>query len=121
MLFYKEQKIRRFGATKFIRGHSTSSVEEKTLPMDVQTSDNTSVTDENGTRTVQHLKTFSKVKMIPADQHKGVQGDMLYFQEKWFRCDSCKLSENTMLKHYTSTWTEVPESAPEQEEYSDNQ
>lgn len=116
MMFYRPYRIRRFGATKFVRGHSTSSMEEYMFPMDVQTSDNTSSTDESGTRTVQHLKSFSKEKMIPADQKKNIQGDLLYFQDKWFRCDSCKLSDNTMLRHYTSTWTEVPESVPDDDE-----
>ena len=109
MLFRKEYAIRRFEPTKFVRGHSSSSYADKPFLADVQTLENVSVTDENGTRTVQRVKTFSSEKIQTADQANGIHADWLWFQEKWFQADSCRLSENTLLKHYTSEFTEISE------------
>lgn len=107
MLFYKKYVLRRFQPTVYIGGHSTSSYTNKALQADVQTLQNASTTAESGADGKQRIKVFSKEKIQLADSEKGVRADWLYFQEKWFEAVSCRLSENTLLKHYTSEFEEI--------------
>lgn len=107
MLFYKEYVIRRFQPSVYVKGHSTSEYEEKTLQADVQTLQNTSTTSESGAESRQRLKVFSKMKIQIADKRNGIRADWLYFQGRWFEAVSCRLSENTLLKHYTSEFEEI--------------
>lgn len=106
-LFYKPYILRRFEPSVYVGGHSTSKYKDKTLPADVQTLQNTSTTSDSGAKSQQRLKVFSKDKIQIADDEKGIRADWLYFQEKWFEAVSCKLSENTLLKHYTSEFKEI--------------
>lgn len=107
MLFYKEYVLRRFQPSVYTQGHSTSTFAEKTVQADVQTLQNTSTTSDSGAESKQRLKVFSKEKIQIADNENGIRADWLYFQEKWFEAVACRLSENTLLKHYTSEFEEV--------------
>lgn len=107
MLFYKQYVLRRFEPSVYSVGHSTSKYTDKALPADVQTLQNIATTGEGGAYSKQRLKVFSKEKIQIADKTNGVRADWLYFQEKWFEAVSCRLSENTMLKHYTSEFEEI--------------
>lgn len=107
-LFHKPYTLRRFKPSVIIKGHSTSMYEEKTLLADVQTLQNISSTLDSGAESKQRLKVFSKEQIQLADKPKGIRADWLYFQGKWFEAVACRLSENTLLKHYTSEFEEIP-------------
>ena len=107
MLFYKEYVLRRFQPSVYVKGHSTSSFADKPLHADIQTLQNSSTTSERGAESKQRIKVFSKEKIQLADRDNGIRADWVYFQEKWFEAVSCRLSENTLLKHYTSEFEEV--------------
>lgn len=106
-LFYKPHVLRRFQPSVYEKGRSTSAFVDKTLPSDVQTLQNTSSTSESGAESKQRIKVFSKEAIQIADNKTGVRADWLYFQDKWFEAVSCRLSENTLLKHYTSEFEEI--------------
>ena len=72
--------------------------------MDVQTTKKGHVTDESGDYTLQRLKAFSDDEVMTASEAEKQRADCLWFQGKWFECVSSILSENTVLKHYTSEW-----------------
>lgn len=107
MLFYKQYVCRRFEASVYVKGHSTSTYEEKPLQADIQTLENHSSTSQSGAESKQRIKIFSQKKLKIADKNNGVRADWIWFQGKWFEVVSCRLSENTMLKHYTSQAEEV--------------
>ena len=107
MLFYKSYVYRRFEASVYVKGHSTSTYKDKPLKADIQTLENTSSTSNSGAESKQRIKVFSQKKLQVADKNKGVRADWIWFQGKWFEVVSCRLSENTMLKHYTSQAEEV--------------
>lgn len=106
-LFYKPYVYRRFGASVYIKGHSTSSYEDKRLLADVQTLENGSSTSQSGAESKQMIKVFSQTRLQIADKKNGVRADWIWFQDKWFEVKSCRLSENTLLKHYTSVAEEI--------------
>lgn len=107
MLFYKEYALRRFEPSVYVMGHSTSSFADKPLHADIQTLQNISTTGESGAYSKQRIKVFSKERIQIADKKNGIRADWVYFQEKWFEAVSCRLSENTLLKHYTSEFEEI--------------
>lgn len=107
MLFYKEYALRRFEPSVYVRGHSTSPFTDKAVHADVQTLQNVATTGESGAYSKQRIKVFSKEKIQIADQQNGTRADWLYFQGKWFEAVACRLSENTLLKHYTSEFEEI--------------
>lgn len=104
--FKKKYRIRRYTAPKIIRGYSSIPYTDTTLLMDVQTLENVTVTTSDGTRSIQKLKTFCDEIIYVENQQNQQKADRLWFQDKWFECTSCRLSENTPLKHYTATFTE---------------
>ena len=109
-LFYKPYVLRRFHPSVIVKGHSTSKYDDSTFLADVQTLQNTSSTTDSGAESKQRLKVFSKEQIQIADKPKGIRADWLYFQGKWFEAVACRLSENTLLKHYTSEFEEIPNS-----------
>ena len=107
MLFYKRYVLRRFEPSVYSEGHSSSKYADRPLQADIQTLQNNATTGESGASSKQRIKVFSKEKIQIADQPNGVRADWLYFQDKWFEAVSCRLSENTLLKHYTSEFEEI--------------
>ena len=107
MLFYKGYVLRRFQPSNYSKGYSSSSFADKPLHADIQTLQNISTTGESGAYSKQKIKVFSKEKVQIADKSKGIRADWIYFQDKWFEAVSCRLSENTLLKHYTSEFEEI--------------
>lgn len=106
-LFYKQYILRRFEPSVYEEGHSTSPCKYKALHADIQTLQNTSTTSDSGAESKQRIKVFSRDKIQVADKQNDIRADWIYFQDKWFEAVSCRLSENTLLKHYTSEFEEV--------------
>lgn len=108
-MFYRKYIIRRFEPTVYVKGHPTSTFLETEFHADVQTLEDISETDANGTRTKKRIKVFSKEPVHIADQKLGIRADWIWFQDTWMEARSCRLSEHTLLKHYTSEFVEIPE------------
>lgn len=74
--------------------------------MDVQTMSDEARTTPDGTESVQRLKVFCDVEILTENEHAQRKADRLWFQGKWFDCQSSRLSENTPLRHWTATFVE---------------
>lgn len=110
--FKRPYKIRRYSEPKIINGYSSIPYEILTLPMDVQTLEDVVITTTDGSRSVQKLKVFCDSGILAENEDTQQKADRLWFQNKWFECTSCRLSENTPLKHYTATFIECLDNEP---------
>lgn len=106
VIFPKEYEVRRFSAPHYERGYEVMSHTQFTMRLDVQTTNDSVVSTPEGEKSVQTLKVFSDEQFVLADEESNQHADLLFFQNKWFICRSCRLSENTLLKHYLSTFVE---------------
>ena len=111
-IFKRPHTTRRYSAPKIIRGYSSIPYEEITLPMDVQTLEDAVITTPDGSKSVQKLKVFCDSEIFVESEAKQQKADRLWFQNKWFECKSCRLSENTPLRHYTATFIECLDQEP---------
>lgn len=107
-LWKKKHILRRFRDPEVLGGYETHDYDDMIIQSDVQTTDNYATMGEDGDEPRQSLKMFSDCEICVADTTKGILGDQLWFQGKWFECRSSVLSENTFLRHYTSTFVECP-------------
>ena len=105
-LWKKNHLIRRFGEPVAVEGYVAEDYEDIIIKADVQTTSRMTNTETFGERSFQQVKMFSDFEINVSDDNTGVRGDWLWFQNKWFQCTSSRLSENTFLKHWTSTFTE---------------
>lgn len=108
--FKRPYTVRRHSEPKNIRGYISIPYKDMTLPMDIQTMEDVVVTTEDGARSVQQLKVFCDSELLVEDKEKQQKADCVWFQEKWFDCQSCRLSENTPLRHWTATFIQCLDS-----------
>nr|DAE92145.1 MAG TPA: hypothetical protein [Myoviridae sp. ct5xZ3] len=128
-LLKRPHLLRRYSKPKNVRGYISIPYSDLTLPMDVQTLENKATTTPDGTKSVQRLKVFCDDEILIENEAKQQKADRLWFQNKWFECDSSRLSENTPLRHYTATFVECLEQEAEpgagnpgkEEETTDNE
>lgn len=111
--FKRPHKIRRYSEPTIYRGYNYIPFEEITLPMDVQTLEDIVITTPDGSKSVQRLKVFCDSEIFVENEVQQQKADRLWFQNKWFECKSCRLSENTPLRHYTATFVECLDQEPE--------
>ena len=104
--FKRPHLLRRFSTPQNYGGYMTIPYEDMTLPMDVQTMEDTVRTTPDGSDSVQRLKVFCDYEILPENDHTQQKADRLWFQNKWFDCQSSRLSENTPLRHWTATFVE---------------
>lgn len=104
--------LRRYSKPIYVKGYSSIPYEDLTLLMDVQTLEDIVVTTQDGSKSVQKLKAFCDSEVLVESEAKQQKADRLWFQGKWFECKSCKLSENTPLRHYTATFIECLDQEP---------
>lgn len=108
----KPHTLRRYSEPVFVKGYSSIPYEDLTLPMDVQTLEDVVITTPDGSKSVQKLKVFCDSEIFVESEAKQQKADRLWFQNKWFECKSCRLSENTPLRHYTATFIECLDQEP---------
>ena len=108
----KPHTLRRYSEPVFVKGYSSIPYENLTLPMDVQTLEDVVITTPDGSKSVQKLKVFCDSEIFVESEAKQQKADRLWFQNKWFECKSCRLSENTPLRHYTATFIECLDQEP---------
>ena len=104
-LWKKKRLIRRCTGTVEVDGYNVPGFEDLYMLADVQTMDNSVSTGLDGDIGLQKIKVFTDCEMKVASEN-GDLGDRIWFQGKWFECRSSRLSENTFLKHWTSTFVE---------------
>lgn len=116
-LWRKKRIIRRYGPPEAEGGYESSTCEDIVILADVQTTEKRTNTGEDGDDTLQKLKVFSEAEIKTADDSTGRKADLLWFQGKWYECRSSILSDNTMLKHWTSMFTQCANQpdAPDEE------
>lgn len=108
MNFFKKPKlIRRYLEPVNVRGYISIPFKNLTLLMDVQTLKDEVITTPDGEKSVQMLKVFCDEELLVENVSRKQKADRLWFQNKWFACRSCRLSENTPLIHYTATFAEL--------------
>ncbi len=98
--------LRRYSQPKIVNGYSSIPYNDITLPMDVQTLEDTVVTGPDGSESIQRLKVFCDSEILVENTEKQQKADRLWFQDTWFECRSSRLSENTPLRHWTATFVE---------------
>ena len=116
MNFFKSPcLLRRYDRPTNVRGYMSIPYTDLSLPMDVQTMENVAKTTPDGTESVQRLKVFCDQEILAESEHRQQKADRLWFQGKWFDCQSSRLSENTPLRHWTAVFVECldQEAAPD--------
>ena len=117
MHFFKRPRlIRRYSQPSNAGGYMVIPYEDITLPVDVQTLENTARTKADGTDSVQRLKAFCDYEILTENEHTQQKADRLWFQGTWFDCQSSRLSENTPLRHWTATFVECLDQDPPPEQ-----
>ena len=105
-LWKKTRIIRRFGDTSNNGGLPSTPYSDIEMKLDVQTTDRSTATSEDGDDTYAKLRTFGSSELVVADPENGKMGDRLWYRGKWFECRSSQLRENTFLRHWDSTFVE---------------
>lgn len=105
-LWKKKRLIRRYSAPELGGGYAVSDYKDIWVSADVQTTDRSVSTGADGDIGLQRLKVFTDSELHVANDRTGTPGDRMWFQGRWFECRSSRLSENTFLKHWTSTFVE---------------
>ena len=63
----------------------------------------------DGDRTVKRVKSFGPDRLSSADDLKGTPGDRLFYNGAWFECTSSVMWDHTILSHYRSDFTILPQ------------
>lgn len=111
-LWKKQRVLRRYIGQEIVNGYEVVSHEDMMIYADVQTTDQSTTTGLDGDMATQRIKVFTDTKLRVA--RDNLPGDRIWFQDRWFECRTSRLSENTFLKHWTSTFVECmnQEAAP---------
>lgn len=112
-LWKKRHILRRYTGQQVVYGHEVTTHEDMVIRADIQTTDQSVSTGLDGDTATQRIKVFTDTQLNVA--RDNLPGDKIWFQGRWFECRSTKLSENTFLKHWTSTFIECmnQDEAPE--------
>lgn len=106
--FASNYTLRRYGEDKIVNGYPTAGYEDMTVSLDVQTLSDDEVIEAGGSRDKMMLKSFGDFPIRTSKQEEGVRSDQLLYEGRWFECMSSRLSRNTILKHWTSTFELIP-------------
>lgn len=108
--FGENYTLRRYGEDKVVNGYPTAGYEDVTVFLDVQIMSDDEVIEAGGSRDKEMLKVFGDFPIRTSKQEKGVRSDQLLYEGRWFECISSRLSKNTIIRHWTSTFELVPAS-----------
>lgn len=111
--FGKNYTLRRYGESKVVNGYPTAGHTDQTVFLDVQTISDDEVKEDTGSRDNMMLKTFGGFPVRCTKQEDGVQPDRLFYDGRWYECTASRLSQNTFIKHWTSTFALLPEESAE--------
>ncbi|MCD7826346.1 MAG: hypothetical protein LUH14_10365 [Clostridiaceae bacterium] len=106
--FGRNYTLRRYGEDTVVNGYPVAEYEDISVVLDVQTLSDDEVIETGGSRDRMMLKTFGDFPIRCSKQEDGVRSDQLLYEGRWFECMSSRLSENTLIKHWTSTFELIP-------------
>lgn len=112
-LWRRQYTLRTFGTQKTRKGYvSMKEHIDNPVMLDVQPDTGTQlqVTAE-GARKTMRIFSYGDFPVKTADQRTGIRADMLFYDGRWYECESSVYHSNTPLAHYKSTFLLVPESA----------
>lgn len=110
MVFFKKPyTLRRYSMPVYMKGHASVAYQDMQFLMDVQTEEDTVKMGADGAKSGQKLKVFCDSPLLVEDAERQQKADRLWFQGKWFTCQNSRLSENTILRHYTAAFVECPD------------
>lgn len=120
--FAANYTLRRYEKDLVVNGYPTVGYKDSTVSLDVQEMSDQEVIEAGGSRDKMMLKAFGNFPIRTSKQEESVRSDQLLYEGRWFECMSSRLSKNTILKHWTSTFELIPASTnqetknPEMEE-----
>lgn len=114
-IFRKNYIVRRFGKQEVVKGYMTAPYQDFEVSLNVQPQQphETKAAPE-GERQFKKLKSFGDFQFTASDQHKGVQGDWLYYNGNWYCCISAVPWDHTLLHHNKTEWGAVGETELEE-------
>lgn len=102
--------LRRHTGEQIVDGYPTAGYEDIPVFLDVQTLSDDEVIEAGGSRDEEMLKTFGNFPIRTSKQEECARSDQLLYDGRWFECMSSRLSRNTILEHWTSTFKLIPAS-----------
>lgn len=102
--------LRRYREDTVVNGYPVAGYEDMAVFLDVQTMSDDEVIEAGGSRDKMMLKSFGDFPIRCSNQEEGVRSDQLLYDGRWFECISSRLSKNTIIKHWLSTFELIPAS-----------
>lgn len=107
MIFFKKKYlVRRFSKPTYVNGYSVIPYTDVEMALDIQTQDYSISIGEDGSTAVQTIKAFCDQQLLIENTETNQKADRVFFNNKWFECKSCRLSNNTFIRHYIATFIE---------------
>lgn len=106
--FGENYTLRRYSGDTVVNGYPTAGYKDISVFLDVQTMSDDEVIEAGGSRDKMMLKSFGDFPIRCSKQEDGVRSDQLLYEGRWFECMSSRLSKNTIIKHWTSTFELIP-------------
>lgn len=103
--------LRRYMGDKLVHGYPIADYHDISVSLDVQTLSDDELAEEGGSRDKMMLKAFGDFPMRCSKQEEGVRSDQLLYEGRWYECIASRLSRNTIIKHWTSTFELIPAAA----------
>lgn len=108
-LFNAKYTVRRFSEPKNVRGYSVSSFSDMQVEIDVSPSGTDSMnTQPEGENKTTALDGWGVPELRTSDVTAGTLGDMLWYDNDWYECVSCRKWNHTLLSHYNYHFVMVP-------------
>jgi len=111
-IFKKKYTLRQFGkAAVDGDGYANMPYEDRPVSLNVQplTVKELEILPE-GSRSKKRVKSFGDFPIRTAEQEKGFMADRLFYDGKWYECESSSNWGHIMLAHYESQFVQVTES-----------
>lgn len=96
-----------------MNGYPVASFEDVAVTLDVQMMSDKAIIEAGGSRGDMMLKSFGTFPIRISNQNECVRSDQLLYNGRWYECITSRLSQNTILKHWTSTFKLLPAEAEE--------
>ena len=103
-IWKKPRVIRTYTTPEYVDGYLVDGYTDYIAKLDIQTMSDVQRTTPEGDRSLQRIKTFGDAHIKTAKDE--IKADRVYFQDKWFECVASRLSENTVIRHWTSEFVE---------------
>ena len=109
-LFKRRYTIRHYGPQAIVNGYASAPYTDMTARLDVQplSADDLMALPE-GERTVKRVKSYGPDKLISANEFSGTPADRLFYGGYWYECVSSVMWDHTILSHYKSEFTLLPQ------------